>query len=102
VAKVHQLCSVGAPGGQKVLAAAAQPGLDCDAHRISISGPETPFIPEFPSRDSDSKTPAMIAPNGPGGDPITICASRAILLNLGDKTGKLRSAPGTARDHSLR
>lgn len=70
-------------------------GLDYDAHRISISGPEDQFTPEFLSLNPNNKIPAMIDSNGPDGQPIGIFETGAILIYLADKTGN--SCPRPAR-----
>lgn len=47
------------------------------------------FLDEYKSISPNSKIPALIDPNGPGGRPITLMESGAILLYLAEKTGKL-------------
>ena len=76
-------------------------GPDYDAHKISISGPEEQFTPEFLSLNPNNKIPAMIDPNGPDDAPIGLFESGAILLYLGDKTGKFLPASGAARYHTI-
>ena len=98
---VIQLYTLGTPNGLKVSIALEEMGLDYDAHKISISGPEEQFTPEFLSLSPNNKIPAMIDPNGPDDAPIGLFESGAILLYLGDKTGKFLPAAGAARYHTI-
>ena len=98
---VIQLYTLGTPNGLKVSIALEEMGLDYDAHKISISGPEEQFTPEFLSLNPNNKIPAMIDPNGPDDAPIGLFESGAILLYLGDKTGKFLPTSGAARYHTI-
>ena len=98
---VIQLYTLGTPNGLKVSIALEEMGLDYDAHKISISGPEEQFTPEFLSLSPNNKIPAMIDPNGPDDAPIGLFESGAILLYLGDKTGKFLTTSGAARYHTI-
>ena len=98
---VIQLYTLGTPNGLKVSIALEEMGLDYDAHKISISGPEEQFTPEFLSLSPNNKIPAMIDPNGPDGAPLGLFESGAILLYLGDKTGKFLPTSGAARYHTI-
>lgn len=98
---VIQLYTLGTPNGLKVSIALEEMGLDYDAHKISISGAEEQFTPEFLSLNPNNKIPAIIDPNGPDGAPLGLFESGAILLYLGDKTGKFLPASGAARYHTI-
>ena len=98
---VVQLYTLGTPNGLKASIALEEMGLDYEAHRISISGPEDQFTPEFLSLNPNNKIPAMIDPNGPDGEPLGLFESGAILLYLGDKTGKFLPIAGAARYHTI-
>ena len=98
---VIQLYTLGTPNGLKVSIALEEMGLDYDAHKISISGPEEQFTPEFLSLNPNNKIPAMIDPNGPDDAPLGLFESGAILLYLGDKTGKFLPTSGAARYHTI-
>ncbi|MDO5605841.1 MAG: glutathione S-transferase N-terminal domain-containing protein [Paracoccus sp. (in: a-proteobacteria)] len=98
---VIQLYTLGTPNGLKASIALEELGLDYDAHRISISDPEDQFTPEFLSLNPNNKIPAMIDPDGPDGAPMGIWETGAILIYLGDKTGRLLPASGAARYHTI-
>jgi GST-like protein len=83
-----QLYSLATPNGKKVGIALEELGFPYDAHRISI-GDGDQFDPEFVAINPNSKIPALVDPNGPGGEPIAIFESGAILLYLAEKAGKL-------------
>ena len=98
---VIQLYTLNTPNGIKTSVMLEECGLDYDAHRISITDPEDQMTPEFLSLNPNNKIPAMIDPNGPGGQPIGIFETGAILIYLGDKTGQFLPASGAARYHTI-
>ena len=57
--------------------------------------------PEFLSLNPNNKIPAIIDPDGPGGKPLALFESGAILLYLADKTGKLMPADAGARYETI-
>ncbi len=85
-----QLYSMPTPNGVKVSILLEELGLPYDAHRIDITKNET-WGPEFLSLNPNGKIPAILDPNGPGGQPIALFESGAILLYLAEKTGRLLS-----------
>jgi hypothetical protein len=62
--------------------------LPYEPHTINIGQNET-WTPEFLSLNPNGKIPAIIDPDGPGGKPLGLFESGAILLYLAEKTGKL-------------
>lgn len=95
-----QLYSFPTPNGQKISAALEEFGLDYDGHRINIMANET-WTPEFLSLNPNGKIPAILDPNGPGGAPIALFESGAILIYLADKTGKLIPADPARRYETM-
>ena len=59
------------------------------------------WTPEFLSLNPNGKIPAIIDPDGPGGKPIGLFESGAILLYLADKTGKLLPADPARRYETI-
>ncbi|WP_374385066.1 glutathione S-transferase N-terminal domain-containing protein [Dongia sp.] len=86
-----QLYSFPTPNGVKVSILLEEIGLPYEAHAIDITKNET-WGPEFLSLNPNGKIPAIIDPDGPGGKPLGLFESGAILQYLAEKTGKLISA----------
>ncbi|MFE0016304.1 glutathione S-transferase N-terminal domain-containing protein [Mesorhizobium sp. NPDC059054] len=83
-----QLYSTATPNGVKVSIMLEEIGLPYEPHFINIGQDET-WTPEFLSLNPNGKIPSIIDPNGPGGKPLPLFESGAILLYLAEKTGKL-------------
>jgi GST-like protein len=83
-----QLYSLPTPNGVKVSIALEETGLPYEAHAIDIGKNES-WTPEFLSLNPNGKIPAIIDPHGPGGRPLALFESGAILVYLADKTGQL-------------
>ena len=75
------------PNGRKISAALEEMGLHYNVHPVNISKDEQ-FAPDFLKISPNNKIPAIIDPEGPGGQPISIFESGAILIYLGQKTGQ--------------
>jgi GST-like protein len=95
-----QLYSLPTPNGVKISIALEELGLAYEPHLIDIGKNET-WTPEYLSLNPNGKIPAMIDPDGPGGQPIGLFESGAILVYLADKTGKLLPADPAARYEAL-
>ena len=61
-------------------------------HPIDIGAGEQ-FTSEFLAISPNNKIPAIVDPDGPGGKRVSVFESGAILLYLGEKTGKFLPAP---------
>src|SRR6202008_2324392 len=83
-----QLYSLPTPNGVKVSITLEEIALPYEPHTIDIGKNET-WTPEFLSLNPNGKIPAIIDPDGPGGHPIGLFESGAILLYLAEKTGQL-------------
>ena len=83
-----QLYSQPTPNGVKVSIMLEEIRLPYEAHRVPF-GDEGTMSPEFLSLNPNNKIPAIIDPDGPGGRPLPLWESGAILLYLADKTGQL-------------
>ena len=84
---VLQLFSFPTPNGQKVSIALEELGLPYEAHRVTLKDADL-RSPEFLSLNPNNKIPAIIDPQGPGGQPLRLFESGAILIYLADKAGK--------------
>ena len=96
-----QLYTLNTPNGFKASIMLEECGLDYDSHRISIGDPEDQMTPEFLSLNPNNKIPAMIDPDGPDGKPMGLWESGAILIYLGDKTGRFLPREGAARYQTI-
>ena len=75
------------PNGRKISVALEEMGLPYAVKPVDISKGQQ-FDPHFLSFSPNNRIPAIIDPEGPGGQPITVFESGAILLYLAEKTGR--------------
>jgi GST-like protein len=83
-----QLYSLTTPNGVKVSIALEELELPYEPHYVDF-GARDQRSPEFRSLNPYGKIPAILDPNGPGGAPLALFESGAILLYLAEKTGRL-------------
>jgi len=95
-----QLYSLPTPNGVKVSIALEEMGLAYEPHLVDF-GKNDQLSPEFLSLNPNNKIPAIIDPNGPGGKPLPLFESGAILAYLADKSGKLVPKDPAARYETL-
>ena len=76
------------PNGHKVHIMLEECGLAYRVHPVDIGAGEQ-FAPEFLAISPNNKIPAITDADGPGGRPISLFESGAILLYLAGKTGQL-------------
>ena len=95
-----QLYSWPTPNGVKISIMLEEIGLPYEAHAIQIGKNET-WTPEFLSLNPNGKIPAIIDPNGPGGQPLALFESGAILLYLAEKTGQFLSEDPARRYETI-
>ena len=82
------------PNVRKVLIALEELGLPYEIKWTDISAGEQ-FDPQYLAVNPNGKVPAIVDHDGPGGRPLALFESAAILLYLAEKTGKLLPAdPG--------
>jgi len=84
------------PNGHKITIALEEMGLPYEIKAINIGRGEQ-FEPEFLAISPNNRMPAIVDPDGPGGQPISVFESGAILQYLGRKTGKLYPADERTR-----
>ena len=82
-----QLYSVPTPNGVKASIMLEETGLPYEAHVVHI-GKGDQFDPEYLQVNPNNKIPSIIDPSGPGGEPIAIMESGAILHYLARKSGR--------------
>ncbi len=95
-----QLYSSPTPNGVKISIMLEETGLPYEAHYIDLGKDQT-WTPEFLSLNPNGKIPAIIDPDGPGGQPLALFESGAILLYLAEKTGKLLPADAAQRYETI-
>jgi GST-like protein len=95
-----QLYSLPTPNGVKVTIMLEEIGLAYEPHLVSF-GTNDQMSPEFLSLNPNNKIPAIVDPNGPGGQPLALFESGAILLYLAEKTGQLLPADAAARYETI-
>ncbi len=95
-----QLYSLTTPNGIKASTMLEEVGLPYEAHTVNFANNDQE-TPEFLSLNPNNKIPAIIDPNGPGGKPLALFESGAILIYLAEKTGKLLSKDPIERYHTI-
>lgn len=91
-----QLYSLPTPNGVKVSIMLEETGLAYEPHLVSFETQDQ-MSPAFLSLNPNNKIPAILDPNGPGGKPLALFESGAILLYLAEKTGQFLPADPTRR-----
>jgi GST-like protein len=90
-----QLYSLPTPNGVKVSVMLEETGLPYEPHLVRFEANDQ-LSPEFLSLNPNNKIPAILDPNGPGGQPLPLFESGAILIYLADKAQRfLPREPGT-------
>jgi len=75
------------PNGWKVSIALEEMGLPYETHLVNIGAGEQ-FSPDFLAISPNNRMPAIVDREGPGGDPVSVFESGAILLYLARKSGR--------------
>jgi len=75
------------PNGRKISVALEEMGLAYNVHPVNIGKGEQ-FKPDFLKISPNNRIPAIIDTDGPGGAPISVFESGAILIYLAQKTGR--------------
>ena len=95
-----QLYSLPTPNGVKVSIMLEETGLPYEPHLVSFETNDQ-MSPEFLSLNPNNKIPAILDPDGPGGKPLALFESGAILVYLAEKTGKLIPQDAAGRYETL-
>jgi len=86
--------TAGTPNGRKVAIMLEETGLPYETRRVDLSKGDQ-FRPEFLAISPNNEIPAIVDRDGPGGAPLPVFESGAILQYLAEKTG--RFLPSDAR-----
>ena len=95
-----QLYSLPTPNGVKASIMLEEIGLAYEAHLVNFDSNDQ-LSPEFLSLNPNNKIPAIIDPDGPNGEPLTLFESGAILIYLADKTQQLIPLDPAGRYHTI-
>jgi GST-like protein len=95
-----QLYSLPTPNGVKVSIMLEESGLPYEAHLVSFDTNDQK-TPEFLSLNPNGKIPAILDPGGPGGKPLPLFESGAILIYLAEKTGLLMPRDPAGRHQAI-
>ncbi|MFC6283040.1 MULTISPECIES: glutathione S-transferase N-terminal domain-containing protein [Polaromonas] len=95
-----QLYSLPTPNGVKVSIMLEETGLLYEPHLVNF-GSNDQMTPEFLSLSPNNKIPVILDPNGPGGKPLALFESGAILIYLAEKTGQFMPKDAAARYETI-
>jgi GSH-dependent disulfide-bond oxidoreductase len=95
-----QLYSLPTPNGVKVSILLEETGLPYEVHLVDF-GKNDQMSPEFLSLNPNNKIPAIIDPDGPGGKPLPLWETGAILIYLAEKTGSFMSRDAAVRYETI-
>ncbi len=88
------------PNGRKISIMLEEIALPYRVHPVNIGAGEQ-FAPAYLAINPNGKIPAIVDYEGPGGQPLSLMESGAILLYLADKSGRLLASAGAARYDAL-
>jgi GST-like protein len=91
-----ELYAIGSPNVHKVIIALEELGLPYRMQQVDCPMGEQ-YSPEFTALNPNQKVPVIIDPDGPGGRPLTLWESGAILIYLAEKSGQLISSDPATR-----
>jgi len=83
-----ELYTWGTPNGQKVSITLEEVGIPYNVHAVNLAKNEQK-TPEFLRINPNGRIPAIVDTEGPGGKPLPVFESGAIMIYLADKYGKL-------------
>jgi len=95
-----QLYSLPTPNGVKVSIMLEETGLPYEPHLVRFDANDQ-LTPEFLSVSPNNKIPAILDPQGPGGRPLPLFESGAILIYLAEKSGQFMAADAALRYETI-
>ena len=95
-----QLYSLPTPNGVKVSVMLEETGLPYEPHLVRFDSNDQ-LSPEFGTLNPNNKIPAILDPNGPGGKPLPLFESGAILLYLAEKAQRFLPQDAAGRYETI-
>jgi GST-like protein len=95
-----QLYSLPTPNGVKVSIMLEETGLPYEPHLVRFDANDQ-LSPEFVALNPNNKIPAILDPNGPGGKPLPLFESGAILLYLAEKAQRFLPQDAAGRYETI-
>ncbi|MGO9059731.1 MAG: glutathione S-transferase family protein [Candidatus Binataceae bacterium] len=95
-----ELYTWGTPNGQKVSVTLEEIGMPYNVHAVNLAKNEQK-TPEFLAINPNGRIPAIVDTEGPGGKPLKIFESGAIMIYLAEKSGKLLSRDPVRRMEAI-
>ena len=95
-----QLYSLPTPNGVKVSIMLEETGLPYEPHLVRFDSNDQ-LSPEFLAVNPNNKIPAILDPNGPGGKPLPLFESGAILLYLADQAQRFMPQEAAGRYQTI-
>jgi GST-like protein len=95
-----QLYSLPTPNGVKVSIMLEETGLPYEPHLVRFDSNDQ-LSPEFVALNPNNKIPAILDPNGPGGKPLPLFESGAILLYLAEKAQRFLPQDAAGRYETI-
>ena len=95
-----ELYTWGTPNGHKVSVMLEEIGMPYNVHPVNL-GKNEQRTPEFLAINPNGRIPAIVDTEGPGGKPLPIFESGAILIYLAEKSGKLLSRDPVRRIETI-
>ncbi|MBC7916488.1 MAG: glutathione S-transferase N-terminal domain-containing protein [Rhodoferax sp.] len=95
-----QLYSLPTPNGVKVSILLEETGLPYEPHLVSFETNDQ-MSSAFLALNPNNKIPAILDPDGPGGKPLALFESGAILVYLAEKTGRFIPQDAAGRYETL-
>src|SRR3989442_10511337 len=95
-----ELYTWGTPNGRKISIMLEEIGMPYTVHPVNLRNNEQK-TPEFLAINPNGRIPAIIDTDGPGGKPLTIFESGAILIYLAEKSGQLLEREPVRRMEAL-
>jgi GSH-dependent disulfide-bond oxidoreductase len=88
------------PNGHKASIMLEETGIEYRVYPVDIANGEQ-FAPDYQAINPNGKIPTIVDQDGPGGDPLAVFESGAILIYLSEKTGQFLSPDPRRRSQAI-